>query len=86
MMPVQFEVSVVPNSKAFAIGRKDGKLKVWLTEEAERGRANAELVTELSSILGCGVRILRGQTGRRKVLLADCDEQALETALAPLLK
>ena len=85
-MPVQLEISVVPNSRAFAIGRKDGKLKVWLTEEAERGKANSELVTELSKVFGCGVRILRGATGRRKTLLAECDEKAVETALARFLK
>jgi len=48
--------------------RKASRLTVCLTEKAEQGRANAELVRELSKALGAPVEILRGQKGRRKLL------------------
>lgn len=61
---------VRPGERRFAVGwdNKNGRLKVSLTEEAERGRANAELVSGLSRALCAPVEIARGERGRRKLL------------------
>jgi len=70
-----FEASVAPNSPRFsvALDPSTGRARVRLTEKAEGNRANAELVTRLSSVLGAPVRIVRGATGRRKLLSVDLD-------------
>lgn len=54
-------------------------LKVGIPAAPEKGRANRELVFRLEGLLGCSVQILSGQTGRKKMLAADCSaEQILE--------
>ncbi len=66
----ELEASVRPGSREFAAGwdQKSGRLKVSLTEKPEQGRANAELVRELSKILGAPVELVRGGRDRRKLL------------------
>ncbi len=69
------EVRVVPNSREFRVENKGGEWKIHLTEPAERNRANLELVKELEKITGRRVRILRGGTGKRKVLEIEGEEK-----------
>ncbi|MFN7991573.1 MAG: DUF167 family protein [Candidatus Micrarchaeia archaeon] len=68
-------LTVVPGSRAFSISSKGGNVKVHLRSPAERNRANLELVSSLSSLLGRGVRIISGQTSRKKRLSIDITEQ-----------
>ncbi len=75
------EVIVVPNSKRFAISRKDGKIKVHLRSPPENNKANMELVKELSSLLGCDVSLISGHTSKRKKLSIAASEQELNTLL-----
>jgi len=67
---------VAPNSRGFAaeLDSASKMLKVRLTQPAEKGKANLELVKGLSKLLGCEVAILKGQTGRRKLLRVGLDE------------
>lgn len=65
------EVSVVPNSPKFSVSYKNGRLKVMLTSEPERNRANIELILNLSKLLGKQVRIVSGLTSKRKKLSVD---------------
>jgi uncharacterized protein (TIGR00251 family) len=76
---------VAPNSRAFSAEFDSASkvLKVRLTEPAEKGKANLELVKGLSKLLGCGVSILRGHTGRRKLLRVGLDEAEVAGRLAP---
>jgi len=60
-------VKVKTNSKKFAIAAKGGILRISLTEPAENGRANAELVKEMAKRFG-SCRILRGMKSGRKTL------------------
>ena len=62
------EVSVTTGAKRFAVSAKDGRVKVSLRNPPENNRANLELIKELSSLLGRPVRIIAGQTSRRKKL------------------
>ena len=68
------EVTVVPKSPAFAVSVKDGKVKIRLTSPPEKGKANAELVKELSALLHAPVRIVSGHTSRRKRIEAGITE------------
>ncbi len=69
------EVKVVPNSREFRIENKGGEWKIHLTEPAERNRANIELVKEMEKITHRRVRLLRGATGKRKVLEIEGEEK-----------
>jgi len=59
--------------------RKDGKVRIHLKNPAENNKANLELVKELSKALGgCNVRLLSGQTSKRKKLEIDASKEEFE--------
>lgn len=68
------EVSVTTNSKRFSVSVKDGRVRIALTSPPEKNRANIELIRELSRRSGRSVRILSGQTSKRKRLEIGMDE------------
>ena len=68
------DVTVVPNSRSFSLTLKGNRLKISLKSPAENNRANIELVKELSKLLGKPIRIISGQTSRRKKLSIDIEE------------
>ncbi|MCX6777387.1 MAG: DUF167 family protein [Candidatus Micrarchaeota archaeon] len=68
------EVSVVPNSSGFRLGMHGSRYEVEVRSRPEKGRANTELVLGLEKLLGCRVRLLRGASGRRKLLEVDMHE------------
>ncbi|NYZ60342.1 DUF167 domain-containing protein [Candidatus Micrarchaeota archaeon] len=76
------EVKVVPNSREFRITREGTGWKVCLTQPAERNKANIELVKEMEKITGRRVRILRGGSGRKKVLEIEGQEKENTELLA----
>ncbi|MEW5996238.1 MAG: DUF167 domain-containing protein [Candidatus Micrarchaeota archaeon] len=76
------EVKVVPDSLEFRIEKRGGEWKVFLTEPAERNRANTELVKEMEKITHRRVRILRGGKGRKKVLEIEGEEKEIHKLLA----
>jgi len=81
------EVRVAPGSRAFAVELDpSGRLKVRLTERAEKGRANAELVRELSRLLQAPVSLVRGAASPRKVVQVGLDDAQLKARLASLAK
>lgn len=75
-------VKVVPNSREFRIENKGGEWKIFLTEPADRNKANVELVKKLERATGRKVRILRGGTGKRKVLEIEGEETEILGLLA----
>lgn len=66
----EFYVKVETGCSEFCI-KPDNITKVKLTEPAENGRANAELVIELGNILSQKPAIISGHQSRRKKLKAD---------------
>jgi uncharacterized protein (TIGR00251 family) len=78
------EVSVTPNSKRFSITQKDGRLKVLLRSPPENNKANIELVSELSKLLGRPVRIVSGLTSKKKRLAIDIDAEGWNRFLGSL--
>lgn len=68
------EVTVTTGAKRFSLSFKDGRLKAALTKPPENNKANLELIKEMSKSLGREVRIVSGQTSRRKKLSADLSE------------
>ncbi len=75
-------VSVRPDSGRFAFYKKDDEALLELSSPPREGRANQEMIRELSRLLGCEVRILRGSRSKRKLLLLrGVSRQELENAL-----
>lgn len=60
------EAMVKPNSRKFEAKWVDGKLKVALTQPAEKNKANQELVRSLSKLFACPVRLVGGAKSKRK--------------------
>lgn len=78
---MRLDVRVVPNAKAFSVSLKDGVWKVHVKAKAEDGKANCELVEELSQALGASVSIVAGAKSRRKALEIDASEEKVRERL-----
>ena len=61
------KAKVKPNSPNFKVVQKEGYIEVHLRSEPEKGKANAELVKELSKIYG-SCKIIRGKTSKNKII------------------
>lgn len=61
------EVSVIPNSKKFAISVKDGMVKVHLEKAPENNKANLELILKFSKLFG-KVHLISGHKSKHKKL------------------
>jgi uncharacterized protein len=72
---MQITVKVTPNAKSPSIVRADdGSYKVRVDARAVEGRANKRLIELLAEHFGVskhGVRILRGENSRNKVIEID---------------
>ncbi|MFA6035390.1 MAG: DUF167 family protein [Candidatus Micrarchaeia archaeon] len=75
------EAVVKPNSKNFSVKYENSKLHVSLTEQAEKNKANIELLKELAKLLHCEVRIVSGLTSKRKKLELGISEAELHSLL-----
>ncbi len=82
-------VSVVPNARRTgADGLHDGCLRVRLAAPPVEGKANARLLAWLADELHCpqrAVRLLRGDTARRKQVEIDAPPAAVAAWLARVL-
>ncbi len=65
------DVSVRPGARRFSLSSKDGRLVAELESEPENNKANIELVSQLSKLLGNPVRLIAGHKARRKKLSVD---------------
>lgn len=69
-----FNVRVTPHAKQNKVVESDGVLRVYTTVAPENGRANDAVVKLLSEYLDVPkskIKILRGLTGRDKVVSID---------------
>lgn len=78
---MRLDVRVVPNAGAFSVSLKDGTWRVHVRAKAEGGKANRELVDELSGALGARVSIVGGSKSRRKVLEIEGSEGGVRERL-----
>jgi len=85
----RLEVSVSPNAKRTTCeGLHDGALRVRLGAPPVDGKANAQLLGWLADELGCAkrdVKLLRGDTSRRKQVQIDLPEAKVSAWLAGVL-
>jgi len=68
---VLLNIRVVPRASSNRIKKEDNCFKVYLTKPAQDGLANAQLVEVVARHFGLKkyqVKIIRGHTGRNKVL------------------
>lgn len=69
---MKIRVEARPSSGETRVERTEkGMITVWLTEPADKGRANRQLLKMLSRLLGAPVRLVSGATGRKKLVEAD---------------
>ena len=84
---IRLEVEVTPKSRRPGVaGRRGDVLQVRVASPPQGGRANEELVATVAAFLGvgrAGVRIVKGATSRRKLLVVEgLGEGELAAALA----
>ncbi len=75
-----FHIHVIPNSEAFKIVGWDHwrkALKIKVKNRAEGGKANKELINELTKLLNHEVMIKSGHTGRNKTIVVFCEDDEL---------
>lgn len=76
----EINVKVEPGSEKFRI--ETGYMpKIYVENEAEHGRANAELLNRLENILGERPGIISGHRSRRKKLKTSLDEEEFRRKL-----
>jgi uncharacterized protein (TIGR00251 family) len=63
------EISVKPGSKEFRISVEADEIVVFCREQPTKGKANKELVKELSRLFHREVKLVSGLTSRQKRLL-----------------
>lgn len=69
-----FNIRVTPHAKQNKVVENDGILRVYTTVAPENGRANDAVVELLSEHLGIPksrIKIIKGLTGRDKVVTVD---------------
>ena len=75
MARVEISVQVHPNAgKNEVAGITDGVWRIRVAAPPVKGKANKELVAYLSRLLGVGmsqIDIIKGHTGRRKIIAID---------------
>lgn len=76
----QIYIKVEPNSESFQIENSEIP-KIKLTEKAENGRANTELINKLENILGEKPGILSGHKSKRKKLTVNMSEKKFRTKI-----
>ena len=69
-----FNIRVTPHAKQNKVVESDGVLRVYTTVAPENGRANSavvELLSKYFDIPKSRIRILKGLTGRDKIVTVD---------------
>ncbi|MCX8151111.1 MAG: DUF167 family protein [Candidatus Bathyarchaeota archaeon] len=80
---VFLEVFVKPNNQKFEVVVEGYNMVVRCTEEPAKGKANKEIIKELSKLFSSEVEIVRGFASRQKMLLI---KGAKKTEIEKLLK
>lgn len=78
------EVKVTAGAKRREIRREAGLLRVKVVSQAQRGKANEELIEYLSDMLKIrkgDIRIVRGEKDTRKLVSLPVDDAALDSLL-----
>lgn len=69
-----FNVRVIPRSRQNKVVENDGALRVYTTTVPENGRANdavVELLSDYFDVPKSKIKIIKGLTGRDKVITID---------------
>ena len=65
----------------FRVELADGRLDIWLSEPRENGKANQQLIKELSHRIGTQVLILKGMHSRNKLIQVGISKDQLAEKL-----
>lgn len=74
-------IKVRPESKEIGVDAASTMIRISLTEPAENGRANAQLLKFLKERTGEEAAIVSGHKSRRKKLKIDVEEEKLREQL-----
>lgn len=78
------DVEIQPNSEKFGIGTYDPwtkRLRIRVTETPVKGKANKELINELSKQLNASITLVKGEKSTKKTLLINQTRKNVENRL-----
>ncbi|MFH1587928.1 MAG: DUF167 domain-containing protein [Candidatus Diapherotrites archaeon] len=81
------ELQATPNAKEFSVQGFDSwnkLLKVKIKAVPEKGKANKELLKELSNLFECKVELIKGTKSRKKTIKVHCPQQKINSKLKKL--
>ncbi len=68
---MKIRVEAKPSSRETRVEQTGKGIVVYLTEPADKGKANMQLLKMLSRLLGAPVRLVSGATSRKKLIEVD---------------
>lgn len=74
---MQLTIRTTPNARKFSVKIDGNTVKVYVSEKAEDGKANLELVKNLRKLLGAEVQLVRGHKSRIKTIEVNADEETV---------
>lgn len=72
------EVKIKPNSGKFGIINENGKITIKTKNKPEKGRANLEIINEITKLTKSETRIIKGLTSSKKTLLIKAEKEQLK--------
>lgn len=68
---MKIRIEAKPSSRETRVELTERGIVVWLTEPADKGKANRQLLKFLSRLLDAPVRLVSGATSRKKLIEVD---------------
>ena len=86
MTETLLDVEITANSKAFEVVGFDEwskRLRLKVTEQPLKGKANKEIIKELKKLVGADVLIVKGQKASKKTILIKASPEEVKKRLHP---
>jgi len=78
---MEIEAKVIANARRDNITMEHKRLKIKVSEQPRKGKANKAVEKLLSETFGCEVRVVSGLTCSIKNIYLDCTEQEFEQVM-----
>ncbi len=76
-MSMEIEAKIIANAKQEKVQIENGKLKIRVTEQPIKGKANKAIEKLLEKEFGCKAQVIAGATKNKKIIHLRCTEQEL---------
>lgn len=74
---MEIEAKVITNAKQNTLKMENGVLKIRVTDQPIKGKANKAITSLIKKEIGQKAEIISGATESKKIIRIDCSEQEL---------